>query len=209
MINSRYKPTKIELYGFIGVIKIVFYIILTKIFYPTARLIRRPFDVRGKKYINFGSNITIGKYCRIEAYPYLHKGSIIEFGKNVEINDFVHIAGLVKVKICDNVLIASKVYISDLNHGLFDGSQSDTYPEDISGSRPVYGKEIIIQDNVWICESVSVLPGVTIGRCSVIGANSVVTKDIPPFTIAVGVPAKPIKKFNFDKNKWEPIIKSI
>ncbi len=60
-------------------------------------------------------------------------------------------------------------------------------------------------DNVWIGESVSVLPGVTIGQGAIIGANSVVSKNIPAYTIAVGSPAKPIKKFNFETTKWENI----
>lgn len=51
---------------------------------------------------------------------------------------------------------------------------------------------IIIEDNVWLCEGVVVLSGVRIGKSSIIGANSVVTHDIPPYSIAVGIPAKVI-----------------
>jgi lipopolysaccharide O-acetyltransferase len=62
---------------------------------------------------------------------------------------------------------------------------------------------VAIEDNVWLGEFVSVLPGVTIGKGSIVGANSVVSKNLPPYVIAVGTPAKPIKKFNFETNKWE------
>lgn len=53
--------------------------------------------------------------------------------------------------------------------------------------------DIIIEDNVWLCEGVVVLSGVRIGKNSIIGANAVVTKDIPANCIAVGIPAKVIK----------------
>ena len=67
-------------------------------------------------------------------------------------------------------------------------------------SRPVF-----IEDNVWIGEFVSVLPGVRIGEGSVIGTMSVVTHDIPPFSIAVGSPARVIKRFNFATSCWERV----
>ena len=67
-------------------------------------------------------------------------------------------------------------------------------------TRPVF-----IEDNVWIGESVSVLPGVRIGKNSIIGANSVVTKNIPENSIAVGNPARVIKKYNFETSFWEKI----
>ncbi len=60
--------------------------------------------------------------------------------------------------------------------------------------RPLYSKgPIIIEDDVWLGEKVSVMPGVHIGRGAIIGANSVVTKDIPAYAVAVGSPAKVIK----------------
>jgi lipopolysaccharide O-acetyltransferase len=54
----------------------------------------------------------------------------------------------------------------------------------------------IIEDNVWLGEFVSILPGVTIGKGNIIGANSVVTQDIPPYSIAVGTPARVAKRFD-------------
>jgi lipopolysaccharide O-acetyltransferase len=58
---------------------------------------------------------------------------------------------------------------------------------------------------VWLGEHVSVLPGVTIGKGCIIGANSVVAKDIPDYCIAVGCPARVIKRFSFASNRWERI----
>ena len=65
-----------------------------------------------------------------------------------------------------------------------------------------YAKPVHIGDKVWVGESVCILPGVTIGECSIIGAGSVVTKSIPPYSIAVGTPAKVIKRYNFDTRSW-------
>ena len=62
-----------------------------------------------------------------------------------------------------------------------------------------------IEDNVWIGEGVCILPGVTIGSGSIVGAGSVVTKSLPPHTISVGNPAKPIKRYDFDRREWTPI----
>jgi lipopolysaccharide O-acetyltransferase len=71
--------------------------------------------------------------------------------------------------------------------------------------RPLNSLPVIISKNVWIGESVSILPGVRIGKASIIGANSVVTKDIPDYSIAAGNPAKVIKKYNFATRCWERI----
>ena len=69
---------------------------------------------------------------------------------------------------------------------------SDSLPLD----RPIYSKgEVIIRKNVWIGDNVIILAGVEIGECSVVGAQSVVTKSIPAYSICAGIPAKVIKLF--------------
>ena len=120
-------------------------------------------------------------------------------------NDHVHITARESVKIGNNVLLASKIYISDCSHGSYSGDENDSHPESIPHDRPLFSKPVVIEDNVWLGEFVSVLPGVTIGKGSIIGTNSVVSKNIPSNVIAVGSPAKPIKKFNFATNNWEKI----
>ena len=68
--------------------------------------------------------------------------------------------------------------------------------------RMLSSEPIIIGDDVWIGEFVAILPGVTIGKGAVIGTLSVVTKDIPEYSIAVGSPAKAIKTYDFEKKEW-------
>lgn len=103
-----------------------------------------------------------------------------------------------KMIIGKNVMIADGVYISDNLHGF----------EDVTlrvQEQPLKYGQVIIDDDAWIGENVCVLPGVTIGKHSVIGSNSVVTKSIPPFSVAVGSPAKVIRQYNTDSEQWDNI----
>lgn len=179
-----------------------FFYIRTKFIFSKARLIRFPIDIRNKAQIKIDEGFTTGRYCRLEAYA---RGGVyaLKIGKNVQINDFVHITAVESIVIEDNVLIASKVYISDSSHGSYKGDLNDSNPTIIPKDRLLVSKPIIIKENVWLGEFVSVLPGVTIGRGTIVGANSVVSKSLPEYVIAVGIPAKPIKKFNFQSQKWE------
>jgi acetyltransferase-like isoleucine patch superfamily enzyme len=188
-------------YGIIGCYKLIISLIYTKLLFPNARLIRFPFDIRNKKHIKIGKNFTTGFNCRIESYPQIKTEYTIIIGENVEINDNVHIASGEKVIIGNNVLIASKVYISDINHGNYKNLNQDS-PEIKPNERTLSTNPVIIEDNVWIGEGVCIMPGVKIGKGAIIGALSVVTKDIPSNTISVGNPAKTIKEYDFSINEW-------
>ena len=195
--------TKFKKYNFIGSLNIFLSYTLTKLFYSNSRLIRYPYDFRNTHLINFGINLTTGKYCRFEAH---NDGDIrLEIGHNVQINDSVHIVCGKKVIIENNVLIASKVFISDTSHGSYGNNDIHDNPLIPPNNRLLHYKDVKICSNVWIGEYVSILPGVTLGEGCIIGSMSVVTSSIPPYTIAVGAPAKPIKKFNFNNHKWEKI----
>ena len=189
-------------YGVFGALRLMFSVIYTRIFFPGARLIRLPFDIRNRRFISIGKGFTSGFGCRIESFPENTDREInILIGENVQINDYVHIAAVDYIEIGDNVLVASKVFISDNNHGSYTLSDSD-HPSTIPASRKASFKPVYIKKNVWIGESVCILPGVTIGEGSIIGALSVVTKDIPPNSIAVGSPARVVKQFDFKTNRW-------
>lgn len=193
-------------YGFLGSLRLLKSFVLTKIFFPKARLIRFPFDIRNKKNIQIGKNFTSGFGCRIEAFPDAsNKDKIcISIGDNVQINDYVHIGAIRSIHIGNDVLIASKIYITDHNHGNYSGNDQDS-PLSIPHDRKALSSPVVLRDKVWIGESVCIMPGVTIGEGSIIGALSVVTKDIPPHSIAVGSPAKVIKKYNFTTNVWDKV----
>jgi acetyltransferase-like isoleucine patch superfamily enzyme len=182
----------------------IFFFIRTKFVFRKARIIRFPFDLRGKRHIQISKGFTTGYNCRIEACPPTNK-KVLFIGDNFQMNDYVHITALDNVTIGKNVLIASKVYISDCSHGSYVGDDNDSSPLSIPKDRPLISKPVLIEDNVWIGEFVSVLPGVTIGKGSIIGTNSVVSRSLPPNVIAVGSPARPIKRFNFETQSWVKI----
>lgn len=150
--------------------------------------------VKGYQYISIGDNFTSLYNLRIEAWDSYQDVSYnpeIIIGNNVNINSDVHIGCINRILIGDDVLIASKVYISDHSHGAVNSTELGIPPV----NRKLYSKgPVIIKDKVWIGESVSILPGVTIGEAAIIGANSVVTKDVPARAIVAGNPAKILKQ---------------
>jgi acetyltransferase-like isoleucine patch superfamily enzyme len=194
-------------YGLLGGIRLLRDIITTKIFFPETRIVRQPAYIRGRKYIKLSAGFTTGVGLRLDAFPELISlpppTKVLIIGRNVEVNDYVHIAAVHLVEIKDNVLIASKVFISDHNHGYYGNTGQVSSPDQAPGNRALSYKPVIIEENVWLGEQVVILPGVTIGKGSIIGASSVVTQSIPPFSIAVGSPAKVIKRYNHTINAWE------
>lgn len=193
---------RLKYYNGIDLIRILLDIFYTKIiFRRKAKIVRTPLYIRGVDNIQFGQFISMGTHIRIDAFNQDNTKSII-IGDNVEINDYTHIAAINKVEIGNNVLIASKVFISDHNHGYYGFNNTHTSPKIVPNQRSLSSAPISIKDNVWLGEFVSVLPGVTIGEGSIVGAMSVVSKDIPPYVIAAGIPAKVIKKYDFKLEKW-------
>lgn len=191
-------------YSFFKLFSIAYYILRTKLISSNSRLIRFPIDLRGKSMIDFGSKLTTGKYCRIEAIRIdkKHCKKII-FGENVQINDFVHICALEKVEIGNNVLIASHVYISDNSHGKYKGGEGDSIPTVPPLERKYVITPVYIGDNTWIGEGVIIMPGVRIGKGCVIGAHSIVKTNILDYSIAVGSPARIIKRYSFESKCWK------
>lgn len=190
-------------YGLIETIKNGISLIFTKLFYSNARLIRLPVYIRGKKKITFRKGLTTGYGCRFEAFNI--KGSNIQkifIGSNCKMGDHVHLAAGEKLIIGDNCLMASKIYISDISHGQYNGSSFNSSPNESPDQRPLFTQPVHIGDNVWIGENVSILPGTTIGNGCVIGANAVVNSNIPDNCIAVGIPARVIKKYSFSEERW-------
>ena len=186
-------------YSISEILKNIYSLIITKIFYPGARLVRRPIYVRGKKSLMYGKKFTTGYSCRLDL-----KGDkkTLFIGDNCQIGDNVHIVALDKVEIGNNCLMASKIFISDTSHGIYDNSDIDSNPDIAPNDRILHTRPVKIGNNVWIGENVVILAGVNIGDGCIIGANSVVTKSIPKNCIAVGAPAVAIKEWNESEEKW-------
>jgi lipopolysaccharide O-acetyltransferase len=194
----------LESYGFSGSISLALDVIRTRVFFPGSRLFRFPVFIRGRKWIDFGESFSAGRGLRIEAFGGGDvKGHLIRIGKDVRVNDYVHIGATQSITIGDRVLIASKVFISDHNHGSYSGSSPHSDPALPPYDRPLSAAPIVIEDDVWLGESVAVLAGVRIGKGSIIGALTTVTRDIPPYCIAVGSPARIIKRYSVESSRWE------
>jgi len=172
--------------------------ILTKVFFPKARLVRRPVYIRGGQ-ISYGEGFTTGYSCRFDL-PGNGKKTLL-IGKNCRMNDNCHFVAYNRVVLGDNVLIASKVFISDTNHGCYTGDNQDV-PNSTPNDRPLVSGETVVGNNVWIGENVVILAGAKIGDGCIIGANAVVTGVIPDNSIAVGAPAKVIKVWDEVEKKW-------
>jgi acetyltransferase-like isoleucine patch superfamily enzyme len=163
-----------------------------------SRIIK-PLLLRNIENIFIGDNVTIYHYAWLFTLP-LENMNIpkIMIGDGTEIGHFNHITCVDSVSIGSKVLTADRVHISDNNHGYEDTATAII-------DQPVVSKgPVSIGDGSWLGENVSVL-SCSIGRNCVIGANAVVVNDIPDFCVAVGSPARVIKRFNNKSGKWEKV----
>jgi len=154
----------------------------------------QPVVLRGKGQINFGDNVNFGvinsplfynTYTYIEART---KDSCVIFGDNVNVNNSFSIVSEKRVVIKDNVLIGFNCNISDSNfHDLDKSNRKQTDP---------FPKEVIIENNVFIGNNVTILKGVVVGENSVVATGAVVTKSFPNNVIIGGCPAKIISQLD-------------
>jgi acetyltransferase-like isoleucine patch superfamily enzyme len=112
--------------------------------------------------------------------------AFIKVGRGTFIGESVVIRGQGGVTIGEHVLIAPQAKILAVNHNYTDVTQPVM-------DQGITGRGIVIDDGAWIGAGAAILDGVRVGKGAVIGANAVVTKDIPPYTVAVGVPAKVVQ----------------
>ncbi|MFH0710696.1 MAG: acyltransferase [Pseudomonadota bacterium] len=149
--------------------------------------------LHGAEHIVIGNNVSIQSRCWIGAhdeYFGYRYSPILIIGNNVTINFNCHIACINSITIGNDTLISSNVLISDHTHG---ETNCNAF-HGIRRTQPLVSKgAIVIGNNVWIGEKASILPGVCIGDNTIIGANAVVTKNIPANCIAAGNPAKIIR----------------
>lgn len=174
------------------------------IFYKTgARCsISQPLFTHKPEYIQLGNRVSIGPYCRIEAHP-VHPRSrlltpVVTIGHRVRIAQGVNISGQSSLSIEDDVLISGGCYISDNNYSI--DPEGPRYQEQSLSSAPT-----VIGKGAWLGHNVCILAGSFIGERSIIGAGSVVNGYIPPFSIAVGAPARVVKKYNFETKQWSKV----
>lgn len=147
-------------------------------------------------------NLILGNGIQIAPYSLIcpHGDSNIILGDNVYIGMFSRIACINKIVIGKNTLTGPNVFISDYNHCY----SNVNIPISQQGNTSKNSK-VIIGEDCWIGTNVVICGNLTIGKHVVIGACSFVNKDVPDYSVVVGNPAKVIKRYNFESNKWERV----
>lgn len=150
--------------------------------------------LHGTKYCSIGNRVKMGEGVVLEVFDkYMdqHFSPRLSIGDDSNIGDNGHISCINEVRIGNRVRTGRRIFITDNAHGASERNLMDKSPR----QRPLVSKgPVIIEDNVWIGEMVCIMPGVTIGHGSIIGANAVVTKDVPPYSVWGGNPAHLIKQ---------------
>lgn len=155
------------------------------------------------KVVNRG-RITLGKKVIVRPSTFLctHcSSSHLQIADDVEIGNHSTISCFNEIDIMRGVLTGPQVWIGDNNHEY----ENPNIPIRFQGVRAKKGDRILIESGTWIGTNVVIVGNVRIGKNCVIGANSVVTKDIPDYSVAVGIPAKVVKRYNIDTKCWERI----
>jgi acetyltransferase-like isoleucine patch superfamily enzyme len=154
-----------------------------------------PLKIEGSNKIEIGNNVVIGKLSWLAAKNLTGQDTELKIGTGSRIGNFNHIYATSSIIIEDNVLTADKVYISDNRHEY----ESINKPILEQGIKQL--NIVKIGSGSWIGENVCIF-GASIGKNCIVGANSIVNKDIPDYCVAIGSPARIIKKYCFDKKTW-------
>jgi acetyltransferase-like isoleucine patch superfamily enzyme len=143
------------------------------------------------------NNFQLGDYSTIEDFTTINNGvGDVIIGDRTRIglgNTFIG-----PIKVGNDIMFAQNIVMSGLNHGY----------EDITKSihdQPVTTAQIIIEDEAWIGANSVIVAGITIGKHSIVAAGSVVTKNVPPYSIVAGNPARLLKQYNSETKTWERV----
>ncbi|OOQ59468.1 acyltransferase [Mucilaginibacter pedocola] len=159
--------------------------------------IYRGLKLDGGKNIFIGNNVYIGRLSWLAASPLTNKQNCkLVINEGAYIGNFAHIYSTSSITIGKKALLADKVYITDNLHG-YDDITLPYIEQPIKQLKPV-----LIGEGCWIGENVCII-GANVGKQSIIGANAVVTKDIPDYCVAVGSPARIIKRYCEQEKIWK------
>lgn len=161
-------------------------------------------DVHNPDRIHLGKGVGIGSYTYLGPVVEDHGNKYdpsITIGAGTWVGKHCSIAAIGDLKIGKNVLFAGYVHITDHSHGYEDITRPIT-------PQPLITKgSVVIEDDCWLGFNCEILSGVHIGKHSIVAARSVVTKDVPSYSIVAGNPARIVKQYNFETKKWEKVQK--
>jgi acetyltransferase-like isoleucine patch superfamily enzyme len=158
-------------------------------------LITRPLRIEGKRYISLSKGVTIRDRAWLVALKIDDHDPSLVIREGASLGYDNHIAAVRKVEVGKFVLTANGVYITDNLHSF------ENIDTPIMHQPVVFKSEVIIGDGTWIGEHACII-GAKIGKQCVIGANAVVTKDVPDYSVVVGTPARVIKRYNIVTKQW-------
>ena len=159
-------------------------------------MFQKPLRINGAKNIFIGDNVKIHDQVWLAAMSLTRMGGVkLEIGDGCVLGDYNHIFATHSIIFERNVLTANNVYISDNLHEYQDINLPIL-------KQPIKQlKNVVIGEGSWLGQHVCVI-GASIGKHCVIGANSVVTHDIPDYCVAVGSPARIIRRYNPEDQQW-------
>lgn len=164
----------------------------------TGSCIEKALATRGKEHIYIGDHTYIRPGARIECvteFSGKQYTPCLSIGNGVNIEQNLHMTCAESIEICDNVTILSNVLVTDINHSY---KKINVPPL----TQELEIRKVKIGSYSLIGSGARIMPGVTLGKNVIVGANAVVTKSVPDYSIVAGVPAKIIKKYDFEKMEW-------
>lgn len=158
----------------------------------------RDIAVAGATGLRLGASSQIGPRARIELIRSGSRRGTLAIGARTRILNDAHIGAALDLEIGHDCLFAAGVTILDHDHDFADPLDGGRRNQGLVAAR------VAIGDHVFLGERATVLKGVEIGRGCVVGAHAVVTRDLPPLTMATGVPARVVARFDADTRRWMP-----
>lgn len=181
------------LFGYRGWIRLrckIFSLLISGAFARFGRktVLTNPIRLSGEERIAIGDHVFIGPGSWLQTLPDGENTSIaLSIGKGTSVAGACVISAVRSVQLEENVLLARNVYISDHAHKYTD-TEIPVIAQGLDDIKPV-----VVKRGAWLGQNVVICPGVTIGTGAVIGANSVVTRDVPDYCVAAGAPARVLK----------------
>ena len=163
--------------------------------YGRRSVLQLPVRLRGTQRIAIGDDVFVGAGSWIQVIGNDDGPPAISIGSGTSISGFCFLSAVSSIRLGRAVLLARNVYVADHRHA-YDDPALPVLAQGLTRIGPVE-----IQDGAWLGQNVVIGPGVTVGRGAVIGANSVVIDDVPAYAVAVGAPARVVRRFADDEGR--------
>lgn len=162
-------------------------------------MVKKGARVNKPQQVYVGQRVVLDRYSSIFLNQISSKKPVVRIGNKVLIGAYSSIGCSNEVVIEDDVMLAPHVHITDRNHSYEDINAPINRQPAVSQGPVVIGRD------AWLGYGVQIMPNVRVGRHCVVAAGSVVTKDTPDYSVVAGIPARIVKKYNFETSQWEKV----